>query len=288
MGHTVPPSRPMSSTPGLGRPAQGVPVRLAVILDDGAHNAWWARASPTRTGASGRSWRALVVGVYRLTFELHQWRHGFFRRGDARVRRGRRDRARITCRCSSLPSASPATGAADRSVAAVDGHARPGARTAVPGAVGPLFEGARVTSGCSPGRAAVRQPGRSCSSGPRRSPCRLHGSPGGAAGSASAHRRAPGDRLGALVPGAGLRPRAAGGHRGARPLNEAYEQRFGFRYVMFVAGGRGRPSCPLLERALERGSRTPSGSGAAGRGGHRPGTRASRPGHRSPGGGRHG
>ena len=63
---------------GLGRPAVGVPVRLAAILDDGAHK-------PVGSGVTDVDGRVaslidpLVPGIYRLTFELHEYRRGFFR-----------------------------------------------------------------------------------------------------------------------------------------------------------------------------------------------------------------
>jgi 5-hydroxyisourate hydrolase len=63
---------------GLGRPAVGVPVRLAVILDDGA-------LKPVGSGVTDVDGRVaslidpLVPGIYRLTFELHEYRRGFFR-----------------------------------------------------------------------------------------------------------------------------------------------------------------------------------------------------------------
>ena len=63
---------------GLGRPAMGVPVRLAVILDDGALK----HVGSGITDVDGRVAsliEPLVTGIYRLTFELHEYRHGFFR-----------------------------------------------------------------------------------------------------------------------------------------------------------------------------------------------------------------
>jgi 5-hydroxyisourate hydrolase len=75
-------SRPTISThvldTGLGRPAVGVPVRLAVMLDDGA-------LKPLGGGVTDVDGRVaalidqLVPGIYRLTFELHAYRRGFFR-----------------------------------------------------------------------------------------------------------------------------------------------------------------------------------------------------------------
>ncbi len=62
----------------LGRPAMGVPVRLAAILDDGA-------AKPLGQGITDVDGRIrslidpLLPGIYRLTFELHEYRRGFFR-----------------------------------------------------------------------------------------------------------------------------------------------------------------------------------------------------------------
>jgi 5-hydroxyisourate hydrolase len=62
----------------LGQPAVGVPVRLSVILDDGALK----QVGEGITDLDGRI-RALVElllpGSYRLTFELHEYRRGFFR-----------------------------------------------------------------------------------------------------------------------------------------------------------------------------------------------------------------
>lgn len=61
----------------LGRPAVGVPVRLSVLLDDGA-------AKPVGDGLTDVDGRVqslietLVPGMYRLTFELHAYRRGFF------------------------------------------------------------------------------------------------------------------------------------------------------------------------------------------------------------------
>ena len=103
----------------------------------------WARASRMSTAASGSLIDELVTGVYRLTFELHLWRPRVLPRGDAGDRRGRRARARGTCRCSWRPTASPPTGAADAMVAA--GHRRSSTRLEgrVPGhASSPLFEDA--------------------------------------------------------------------------------------------------------------------------------------------------
>ena len=75
-------ARPTISThvldTGTGRPAMGVPVRLAGLLDDGAHRALGEGV----TDADGRIRslvEELVTGVYRLTFELHLWRPGFLR-----------------------------------------------------------------------------------------------------------------------------------------------------------------------------------------------------------------
>lgn len=75
-------ARPTISTHVLdtaaGRPATGVPVRLAGLLDDGAHR----HLGHGVTDHDGRI-RSLVdefvPGVYRLTFELHLWRPGFLR-----------------------------------------------------------------------------------------------------------------------------------------------------------------------------------------------------------------
>jgi 5-hydroxyisourate hydrolase len=63
-----------------GRPAAGVPVRLSRVLSDGAVRP----AGAGRTDADGRI-RALLdgeltPGVYRLTFEVHEYRaQCFFR-----------------------------------------------------------------------------------------------------------------------------------------------------------------------------------------------------------------
>src|SRR5512144_2378704 len=62
----------------LGRPALGVPVRLAAVLDDGALTS----VGSGITDADGRVSTLvdpLLPGVYRLTFELHEYRRGFFR-----------------------------------------------------------------------------------------------------------------------------------------------------------------------------------------------------------------
>ncbi|MEZ4595662.1 MAG: hydroxyisourate hydrolase [Chloroflexota bacterium] len=74
--------RPTISTHVLdtatGRPAVGVPVRLAALLDDGAQR----QLGEGVTDADGRLRslvEVLVTGVYRLTFELHLWRPGFLR-----------------------------------------------------------------------------------------------------------------------------------------------------------------------------------------------------------------
>ncbi|MBX3028913.1 MAG: hydroxyisourate hydrolase [Chloroflexi bacterium] len=62
----------------LGRPAAGVRVRLAALLDDGAHR-------PIGEGVTDADGRirslvdGLVPGVYRLTFEVHAYRTGFLR-----------------------------------------------------------------------------------------------------------------------------------------------------------------------------------------------------------------
>ncbi|MCY7417514.1 MAG: hydroxyisourate hydrolase [Chloroflexi bacterium] len=62
----------------LGQPAVGVPVRLSLILDDGA-------LKPLGDGLTDLDGRIsslvtpLVIGAYRLTFELHAYRRGFFR-----------------------------------------------------------------------------------------------------------------------------------------------------------------------------------------------------------------
>ena len=63
-----------------GQPARGVPVRLARILDDGA-------VVPSGSGLTDADGRIrslldgpLVVGVYRITFEVHEYRaRSFFR-----------------------------------------------------------------------------------------------------------------------------------------------------------------------------------------------------------------
>jgi 5-hydroxyisourate hydrolase len=75
-------ARPTISThvldTGAGRPAVGVPVRLAGLLDDGAQRP----VGEGITDADGRIRSLideLVPGVYRLTFELHLWRPGFLR-----------------------------------------------------------------------------------------------------------------------------------------------------------------------------------------------------------------
>ncbi len=62
----------------LGQPAVGVPVRLSVILDDGA----LLQVGEGMTDLDGRIGALvgpLVTGAYRLTFELHVYRRGFFR-----------------------------------------------------------------------------------------------------------------------------------------------------------------------------------------------------------------
>ncbi len=61
-----------------GQPAQGVPVRLARVLADGA----LIPAGSGRTDDDGRI-RALLdgdltTGIYRLTFEVHEYRPGCF------------------------------------------------------------------------------------------------------------------------------------------------------------------------------------------------------------------
>ena len=63
-----------------GQPAAGVPVRLARVLADGAI----VPAGSARTNADGRIPALLdgelVAGVYRLTFEVHEYRaQCFFR-----------------------------------------------------------------------------------------------------------------------------------------------------------------------------------------------------------------
>ena len=63
---------------GLGRPAVGVPVRLAVILDDGAYKLVGEGVTDL-DGRIGSLIDPLVTGSYRLTFELHEYRRGFFR-----------------------------------------------------------------------------------------------------------------------------------------------------------------------------------------------------------------
>lgn len=75
-------ARPTISTHVLdtttGRPAVGVPVRLAGLLDDGALRA----IGEGVTDADGRIHALvgdLLPGVYRVTFELHLWRPGFLR-----------------------------------------------------------------------------------------------------------------------------------------------------------------------------------------------------------------
>jgi 5-hydroxyisourate hydrolase len=64
---------------GLGRPAAGVPVRLARMVADGA----LVPAGEGTTDADGRIRRLLpgplVPGTYRLTFELHEYGRSFFR-----------------------------------------------------------------------------------------------------------------------------------------------------------------------------------------------------------------
>ena len=63
---------------GLGRPAMGVPVRLAVMLDDGAFKQVGSGITDV-DGRVGSLVDPLVSGIYRLTFELHEYRRGFFR-----------------------------------------------------------------------------------------------------------------------------------------------------------------------------------------------------------------
>jgi 5-hydroxyisourate hydrolase len=63
---------------GLGLPAVGVPVRLVVILDDGAHKLVGEGVTDV-DGRIGALTEPLVTGTYRLTFELHEYRRGFFR-----------------------------------------------------------------------------------------------------------------------------------------------------------------------------------------------------------------
>ncbi len=62
----------------LGRPAVGVPVRLAVILDDGATKSVGGGITDS-DGRIGSLLEPLVPATYRLTFELHEYRRGFFR-----------------------------------------------------------------------------------------------------------------------------------------------------------------------------------------------------------------
>lgn len=63
---------------GLGLPAVGVPVRLAAILDDGAYKLVGEGVTDV-DGRIGTLIEPLVTGTYRLTFELHGYRRGFFR-----------------------------------------------------------------------------------------------------------------------------------------------------------------------------------------------------------------
>lgn len=65
---------------GIGLPARGVPVRIARRMADGA----LVPAGEGRTDADGRIGAlldgALVAGVYRITFEVHDYRpQAFFR-----------------------------------------------------------------------------------------------------------------------------------------------------------------------------------------------------------------
>ncbi len=62
----------------LGQPAVGVPVRLSVILDDGALSQV-GEGLTDLDGRIGALVAPLVTGSYRLTFELHEYRRGFFR-----------------------------------------------------------------------------------------------------------------------------------------------------------------------------------------------------------------
>jgi 5-hydroxyisourate hydrolase len=63
----------------LGRPAHGVPVRLARLVADGAV----VPAGEGTTDADGRIRRLLTgpltPGIFRLTFELHEYGRSFFR-----------------------------------------------------------------------------------------------------------------------------------------------------------------------------------------------------------------
>jgi 5-hydroxyisourate hydrolase len=63
---------------GLGLPAVGVPVRLTTILDDGAQKLVGKGVTDV-DGRIGSLVEPLLTGTYRLTFELHEYRRGFFR-----------------------------------------------------------------------------------------------------------------------------------------------------------------------------------------------------------------
>jgi 5-hydroxyisourate hydrolase len=77
MSHTQPTISTHVLDTELGRPALGVPVRLAAILDDGGIRQLGLGTTDV-DGRIGSLIDLLVPGIYRLTFELHEYRRGFF------------------------------------------------------------------------------------------------------------------------------------------------------------------------------------------------------------------
>ncbi len=157
---------------GLGRPAMGVPVRLAVILDDGALKQVGSGITDVdgRVGLAHRS-----AGARQLPVDVRAPRVSarLLPRGHAGDRPWTTSRAPGTCRCWSRHSASAATAAADGHGRrpAVHRHARHGRMPATsrPPSV-PCSRMHRRTCRCWPLR--VRSgPGTGCSRRRRRSRC---------------------------------------------------------------------------------------------------------------------
>ena len=205
------------------------------------------------TVGSARSSTRSLPGIYRLTFELHEYRRGFFREVDPGDRRGRRVPLLPRAAAHRARSASPAIAAADghrqrrrhrsrRSTGMDAGGVRGGGRAVVRGRAR-LPGAARRRSAHSILGHPVRAAEAIALAAPERGP-------GGAAGGTSPHRRAAGDGLLAVLSRAGLRPRAAGGDRGARSAQRR------------VRGALRLPVRHLRRRTAAIGHRAAAGAGA--------------------------
>ena len=253
----------------IGQPAAGVPVRVVRRARRRGGRARRRGRSPTRTagslslldeGARGRRLSHHVRGP-------PVPRPLLLPRGQLRDHHRGHLAAPTMCRCSWRRSGSARTGAAEVTERVQGGAVTTGSAfepdelsaSAFGELIAPLFERAPRFIARLAARSAVRLVGRAVRA--VRAPRAGHA----ARRAARAHRRAPAHRgtawfgVGPLVRRAGLRPpkrhrpRRSGSGRGSRPpsnaLNDAYEARFGFRFVIFVAGRPRAAIVPLLEAA---------------------------------------